>query len=48
MAVRYSSSLIGKYSRAGLWPKTDLKGHTVSCSSKFEAKHLPNPVAGVP
>ncbi len=25
MAVRYSLSLIGKYSRVGLWPKTDLK-----------------------
>ena len=45
MAVRYSSSLIGKYLRVRLWPKTDLKGHTVSCSSEFKAQHLPNPVA---
>jgi hypothetical protein len=31
--------------RVRLWPKTDLKGHTVSCRSKFEAQHMPNPAA---
>jgi hypothetical protein len=45
MAVGYSSSSIGQYQEVRLWPKTDLKGHTVSRSSKFEAHHLPNPVA---
>jgi hypothetical protein len=45
MAVRYSSSLIGKDSRIRLWPKMDLKGHTVLCSSKLEAQHMPNPAA---
>jgi hypothetical protein len=26
-----------KYLRVRLWPNTYLKGHTVSCRSKFEA-----------
>ncbi len=45
MAVGYSSSLIAQNQEVRLWPKTDLKGHAVSCSSKFEAQHLTNPVA---
>ena len=45
MAVRYSSSLIGKDSRICLWPKMDLKGYTVLSSSKFEAQQMPNPAA---
>ena len=45
MAVRYSLSLIRKNLRVRLWSKTNLKGHTVSCRSKFEAQHMPNPAA---